>query len=257
MFVQAKAVFKDADVDKTDFLGLYQIERLLTRMHPLSRQKIPFILRKIFSCRSSSDQIERMVGKDKDKDIAKVRITKATFTEWCEEEVPSGLVSVAIFFIQTFGLIASRSEYFGVLDLFNLEIEDTLGSCTAPGMPLFMHLVMLLVKPAVSCLVIVITFITARCANSEHSRMLHAHHLQRGLLLVAMLVFAPLTRGCVSLLVCRFVEEYDVWYLVQDMSVQCFAGEHLTVAIISAGLLLIYAIGMPIFLVYKVRCSQF
>jgi hypothetical protein len=194
-------------------------------------------------------------------------VTQTEFTEWCELSRPSALFGISIFFLQTFGLISKNREYFGVLNMFNIEIEETFGQCMAPGLPLVVHhLGTVLLEPvlvvAVVGMVITISKLRKRAAvNDDHTvsrqhrtaSIFKRHHLQRASINVAQLLFAPLTRGCISLFLCREVPAYGTLYLVADMSIECYTGEHLVAIIISFCTLITYAIGMPIFFIYKVR----
>lgn len=81
------------------------------------------------------------------------------------------------------------------------------------------------------------------------------HHLQRGVMQLYLFTFAPVTRRCAELLICREVTHRGVTevLLVSDLSVTCWSGPHFVAAIISVAILSVYAIVLPSYLLMRTR----
>jgi hypothetical protein len=73
------------------------------------------------------------------------------------------------------------------------------------------------------------------------------HHLQRGVIQLFLFTFAPVTRKCAEMLICRRVinDGIEDLRLVSDLSLQCWTGVHLVAAVISAVVLFFYAVYIP------------
>ena len=84
------------------------------------------------------------------------------------------------------------------------------------------------------------------------------HHLCRGLLHVFIFSYAPITRRCISLLVCRridFNEEDSVRLWVEDLAVECFERDHFRASVIGCCVLACF-FSVSCFMVYKVYWSH-
>ena len=76
-----------------------------------------------------------------------LEVSLEQFEAWCAVSQPSAAMGIFIFFTQTFGVIAQESELFGMLDVLNFDVEDALGKCLAPDMPLMMSLALVILSP--------------------------------------------------------------------------------------------------------------
>jgi hypothetical protein len=191
-----------------------------------------------------------------------LEVTLEQFEAWCAISQPSAAMGIFIFFVQTFGLIAQQSEFFRFLDVLNFNVEDTLGKCLAPDMPLMMSLALVLLSPVGAGITVTFVYwmITSspfchNVAKSTQQPRLQRHHLQRAFVNVSLVAFAPLTRRCVSLVLCRYVHATDTYYLVENMSVVCYEGHHFLVSVVSAVTLIVYAFGLPAVLMHKVKVA--
>eukprot|EP01045_Picozoa_sp_COSAG04_P005005 COSAG04_NODE_226_length_19492_cov_9.475790_2_plen_1389_part_00 len=84
---------------------------------------------------------------------------------------------------------------------------------------------------------------------------MRGHHLGRGILQIYLATFAPVTRRCMELFMCRSTINDGVQQrrLVYDLSLECWVDKHLIAAVIAMVLLLIYAILIPAYLVKRAR----
>jgi Ca2+-binding EF-hand superfamily protein len=240
---QADAVFRLVDEDGSGHLDRAEVHALMQRMgNPLAGRTITCCGRTIVS---DDKTLGQMTG---DKNAAGV--TLAEFRAWCLVEQVSAATSISVFGLQTFGLIARQSEFFGVLEAMNFRVEAITGSCLAP-MSAFSAMVTIALVPGGAILVVLIAWAALRTAMLG-SVALKGHHLQRALLSIALFAFAPITRSCMSLLVCRDVGR-AVPRLAADMSIECYREGHLEIATAAAIVLVCYAVLFPLFLLYKVR----
>ena len=193
-----------------------------------------------------------------------LEVSLEQFEAWCAVSQPSAAMGIFIFFTQTFGVIAQESELFGMLDVLNFDVEDALGKCLAPDMPLMMSLALVILSPLGAGITVCLVYwmiTSSRCscchnvAKSTNKPRLQAHHLHRAFVNVSLLAFAPLTRRCVSVLLCRYVHARDKQYLVEDMSIVCYEGHHFHVALVSVVTLIAYAGGLPALLMRKVKTA--
>ena len=191
-----------------------------------------------------------------------LEVTLEQFQAWAAISQPSAAMGIFIFFTQTFGLIAQQSEFFGVLDVLNFDVEDALGKCLAPDMPLIMSLALVLLSPVGAGLTVAFVYwmITSspcchNVAKSTNKPRLQPHHLKRAFVNVSLFAFAPLTRRCVSLVLCRYVHATDKYYLVENLAVVCYEGHHQLVSMVSVVTLVIYALGLPLFLMSRVKSA--
>eukprot|EP01043_Picozoa_sp_COSAG02_P035130 COSAG02_NODE_2496_length_8683_cov_41.529473_3_plen_1883_part_00 len=202
--------------------------------------------------------IKQMVGKDgmeKEEDgTAKVQITLAQFQMWCNVSQPSASMGTSIFFVQTFGLISQQSGgALQVLDLLNFDVQASLGKCLAPDMPLIYTFLVVVLSPVGASFTIILVYLIV--LKYAPKLRLKRHHLKRAFVNVSLFAFAPLTRRCFTLLMCRHVAFTDKWYLIEDMSITCFEGHHWDVTIVAMITAIAFVIGLPGFLAVRVKSN--
>lgn len=73
------------------------------------------------------------------------------------------------------------------------------------------------------------------------------HHLQRGFIQLFLFTFAPVTRKCAEMLICREVTNDGVaeLRLVSNLQLACWRGEHLVATVICSIVLFIYVVVVP------------
>ena len=82
----------------------------------------------------TDDDISELIEKQGDITTREREISVSDFLRWWHEEAPSASVKVGVFFAQTTALIGkdSQIQYLGALELLNLDVESTAGSCVLP-----------------------------------------------------------------------------------------------------------------------------
>ena len=125
----------------------------------------------------------------------------------------------------------------------------------APGLPLIVGLLKSTFAPiGASALISIVYQITRRMKILK----VRSHHLKRAIINVYLFAFAPLSRSCVEYLMCPIIFDGTpdgTAYLGLDMSVECYEGEHLLVAIVSAVVLFVAAVVVPIMMLVTVKNS--
>jgi hypothetical protein len=59
-------------------------------------------------------------------------VSRKTFVEFHSYESPTAAVGTAVFFVQTFALLAKDASFFGLGSLLNLDAEEASGRCLSP-----------------------------------------------------------------------------------------------------------------------------
>ena len=59
-------------------------------------------------------------------------VPRKAFVEFHSYESPTAAVGTAVFFVQTFGLLAKDASFFGLGSLLNLDAEEASGRCLSP-----------------------------------------------------------------------------------------------------------------------------
>ena len=235
---QAKQVFAEIDADRSGSLDAEEIGELLKRMgDPMAAKRI-------------DKTLQRMTGRDRASGGDTVNVDE--FKEWCVREQPSAAFNIGVFFWQTFSMIGHNNEFFGLLKFVQFNVEDATGSCILP-VGLQGSILLAFVPSLLSAVFVVLAFV---CVRSEE-RALEGHHLKRALLLVALFAYAPLTRKCVDMIVCRTTVEslYPDGHLMSDMQYECFSARngHRAAAWIAIVVLIIYGFMLPLVLLWLVR----
>ena len=212
------------------------------------------------------------------------------FLDWCKANQNRAIVSTFTFGVQTFGLIAAESSDFTMAELLNLDVSKAAKTCRMPNCGLFCGMMGMGVMPLAGILTIYvgIWFMSSRVPmeweettlqpeeegalnrttdgstltkTTSHKKALQGlpmgwHHLQQGCLQVFLFCFAPITRQCASLLMCRTVPNGPgtvTTRLVSNLSLECWSGAHMIAAILSVILLILFAGVGPMVLWYFTR----
>ena len=232
---QADDVFASVDTDGNGYLEAEEIQDLLLRMgDPISGFRLTKTLRE-------------MTARKGDFDQESVHVSKHQFRKWCEHNQPQAGLTLLVFFLQTFGMIAAETDLFSGLELLNLQTEKGTKSCLWPGLGLTGSLLSVLVVPSIAGITIALMYALLRQCGFD----LRHHHLQRGAIQVARFSFTPVTRACLGMLVCR--KALDQTLLVENLAVSCWEGAHWTAAASAITLLVLYAVLMPLVFIVKVR----
>jgi Ca2+-binding EF-hand superfamily protein len=199
-----------------------------------------------------------------------------TFVQLRSQSAPTAALGVAIFFLQTFGLLAKDASYFGAADFLNLDAESAAGKCLSPLsyserfvaktvlMPLMVAVGLLIAVPIWNTLR---RLSLLRCCweRLQSPARVDRVHLQRGLINAFLALFAPLTRTAIETLVCidtcSEVEEVEIdggcpRVLAFDMGVACYEGDHVFAAALAVGVLVGVSVVTPLALLVKVRRSR-
>eukprot|EP01048_Picozoa_sp_COSAG05_P012947 COSAG05_NODE_1336_length_5147_cov_80.325674_2_plen_969_part_00 len=227
----ARLIFAAADLDGGGTLDRDEIKDLLSRMgDPMASKRVESTMCKMAGPGESHVSMDQ-------------------FINWCRVRQPSGSTSVVIFFVQTAGLIGSHSGIsLRAFSIFNLDASEALELCLAPNLPVSMPLLMPLFTATGIAMVLIITYAVVKARTQI---VLSQHHLTRCMVNLSLFTYAPLTQGCLKLLICRPM--HGTYYLGVDMSVECFVGDHVHAVVAAVVALLIVAIGLPIFMIHKVR----
>jgi hypothetical protein len=59
-------------------------------------------------------------------------VQREKFVRAASQTTPTAALSIAIFFIQTFGLLAKEASFFGAAEVLNLDAEKAVGKCVTP-----------------------------------------------------------------------------------------------------------------------------
>ena len=179
---------------------------------------------------------------------------------------PTSGFGIAVFFVQTFALLAKDAEFFGAADVLNLDSEKAMGACVSPLTYHERFTAKMIITPfimfiGVPLMVPVWNLIRSNGPQNTFDKMnlpkkITKTHLQRGLLNAFLFVFAPLTREAVQALVCIETCSDDgpdcKTVLAFDQGVVCFEDEHLTTALLAVGMLIALVVLFPLTLIKKV-----
>jgi hypothetical protein len=183
-------------------------------------------------------------------------------------DAPSAKLEIAIFFIQTYGLLAKDASIFAFTALLNMDVESTAGGCLAP-LGYSGHFLLVLMTPVLLAVSVVICIPAwnwlLACVPDKYrfkylkgnAQKIEKTHLQRAALHVFMFCFAPLTRASVQALVCRDTcaggSEDCRPILVFDYAVSCYDADHYVVMMFAVIALLVCVVIVPSFLFVHVR----
>ena len=195
-------------------------------------------------------------------------VQKQSFVNARARASPTAAMGTAIFFVQSFGLIAKDASFFGIGEFFNLDAEEATGRCLSPFSYSERYLAKTLLIPASICVgVYVAVPIWNWLRNSsllkermESPQAIERIHVRRALVYAFLFCFAPLTRSSVEALVCVKTCSDDSaecgLRLMTDMAERCYTGEHLFVAPLAILVLLSVMILIPGALLYHVYHSR-
>lgn len=198
---------------------------------------------------------------------------------------PTAMLSIFVFFFQTYGLVG-RGGISVLANTLNIDIESTAETCLAPmsyaerwffrviASPLILALAVLL------CAVPLWSFLRRRrCLNSEYQccgnrvkcpslwgylqspEKITKNHLKRTFWNIYLFIFAPVTRAAVEALACTSpCENKDrcthAERLTFDMSVECYTPEHTRIATAALMVLFVMVILLPALLLRNVTLAR-
>ena len=270
---QAEPVFRAMDIDGSGYLRTHEVRYLLLRMgNPVAAFYKP-----------DKELAAMKAKKVEDLEMQLESISLSEFQEWCNTWQNRATVGTFIFAAQTFALIAAQYSSFSLLQFLNLDVKKAAQTCRAPICGLFCGMMGMLVVPFYAGLTIYLgMYCMSTCVGNEadlnhyfekkgesaaddpetaendgssnqsptageasglKGLPLRNHHLQRGLLQLFLFTFAPVTRQCAELLICRNVFEHT--RMVSDLSLECWEGRHLGAAILAILILLLYVVVIP------------
>jgi hypothetical protein len=203
--------------------------------------------------------------------------------DFCYEEAkksPTALLPIAIFFFQTWGVIAKNAGMFSSFSALNLNTEDALEECTAPwdvGERFFFNVFItpiLFLLFICSARYIWVYFRSVGCLQGLWSRMrarqlVRAVHVKRSLLNAFLFLFAPVTEKCLEVLVCITPQATDangdtadcvgqncVSVLAFSTGTRCYESGHTFSAAVAFIVLAVYVLVIPVLLLRKSAKSQ-
>jgi hypothetical protein len=284
----APAVFNAMDVSEDGFLEAAEVRALLIRMgnpiaaskmfnQTLSDMKGKNLYRGVKLSKQRSWLPKKCGGLDPPPEevveqLHLSSISMQEFIDWCRANQNKAIVSTFTFGIQTFGLIAAETSDFSLAELFNLDVNAAAKTCRMPNCGLFCGMMGMALMPLVGGITIYvgIWFLSTQVSMVWEERKAQTavsvirfrglpmawHHLQQGLMQVFLFSFAPITRRCASLLMCRTVPNGPgsvTTRLVSDLSLECWTGSHMIAAVLAVILLILFAVVAPIVLLHFTR----
>lgn len=180
-------------------------------------------------------------------------ISRLEFIDWCTDNQNRATVGTYIFAVQTFGLVVANSADFSILELVNLNIGKAVKSCRSPGCGLLCEMMTMFIVPLCAGIAIYIGMYVLATKLGNRGLPLRWHHLQRGYIQLYLFSFAPITRHCAEMLMCRTLSQdgSTTVRLVTDLSRVCWEGTHLTAALIAVSVLLVYMVVLPAYLLRR------
>jgi hypothetical protein len=264
-----------ATVSSTEIEDIwYKVD--LQRTKVLNQESVTRVLELMGVYVDSSEKVEQMMRKDfkattridHGKETTELVIHLEEFVIARRQESPTAAMGTAIFFIQTFALLAEEAEYFKTADTLNMDAEATLGKCTTPLTYTERFVMKAVLTPVSVFLFIAVSAplwnLLRRCGCMQKvwqklkaPPSITREHVQRAALNAYMFCFAPLTRAAVEALLCKpTCKDTDTAdctvYLAKDMGVRCNEGQHITAIIMAVLVLLVFAVIIPIWLLKKV-----
>jgi len=118
-------------------------------------------------------------------------------------------------------MIGRNDGFFGYAEYANLSVETATKSCLMPGMTVFVLLFQVLLSPLGAFLIVILEFNIAKHFTRYAVR---GHHWRRATISVGVFAYAPLTRRCVEILLCKGIPHptEGTYYLGMDMSKECW-----------------------------------
>ena len=97
----------------------------------LDGQKVGAVLR-LLGKDLSEAQLNKTLTKSLNAVAPRFAVPRKTFVEFQSYESPTAAVGTAVFFVQTFALLAKDASFFGMGSLLNLDAEEASGRCLSP-----------------------------------------------------------------------------------------------------------------------------
>ena len=175
-------------------------------------------------------------------------------------------MGTAIFFIQTFGLLAKDASFFGAGEFFNLDAEEASGRCLSPLSYSQRYLAKTVLTPIIMLVGVIISIPiwnkirTLMADKISAAPSIELIHIRRAFVNTFLFCFAPITMSSVEALVCLDTCTGDSddcnSLLMADMAVRCYEGEHMLAATFAVIVLIIVALLIPAGLLRMVRTSR-
>jgi len=184
---------------------------------------------------------------------------------------PTTGFAVAIFFVQTFALLAKDAGFFGFADALNMDSEQALGACVSPLSYHQRFFSKMIITPLIMFAGVPLSqpiwnrmrqlgFLQERFAKMNLPTEIKPVHKQRGILNAFLYCFAPLTRLAIEALVCVPTCSEDSAecpeVLAFDQGVRCFEGDHQLTGIIAIAVLILMALAIPLLLIKRVQHAR-
>ena len=188
----------------------------------------------------------------------------------CGSQPTTGF-AVAIFFVQTFALLAKDAGFFGFAEALNMDSEQALGACVSPLTYHQRFFSKMIITPIIMFAGVPLSepvwnrmrrlgFLQERFAKMNLPTAIKPVHKQRGILNAFLYCFAPLTRLAIEALVCvptcSDESEECPEVLAFDQGVRCFEGDHRLTAIIAIAVLILMAAVIPVLLIKRVQHAR-
>eukprot|EP01048_Picozoa_sp_COSAG05_P007144 COSAG05_NODE_496_length_9256_cov_9.286557_6_plen_694_part_00 len=265
-------VFSAVDVSNCGYITGKEVKSLLIEMgNPLAandaheavcdmKGKLPYGgWPAICASRTEKEELE--------EEMTTASVSFNEFKRWTELRQSRNTVGTYTFFLQTFSLISAKSLEMGYLEVFNFDVGKAAKTCRMPTCGLLCSLSGMAVVPVGASITILagMWFLATQFGKKEvegqaevSGQPMRFHHLYRGLLYVFTFSFAPITRRCISMFVCRKVDigEESVRLWADDLAVECYTGSHLLACIFAGFILFIFVFLAPCYMVHRVRTSR-
>ena len=248
---EAKFLWDKVDLKGADVLDMQNVGRVFQ------------LLGKYFS----DERLQELLEKEFYAEAPRFFVRKESFVHYATATSPTAAMGTAIFFVQTFALLAKDASFFGLGTVLNLDPEESSGKCMSPLSYTQRYLAKAVVMPAIMLAGVFMTvplwYKLRQCAGDriKATYTIDRMHLKRAMVNTFLYCFAPLTRTSIETLVCvdTCTDDDDpncMRVLSADMAVECWTGEHAIASIFAAALLLVLAVIVPTLLLRTVRRAR-
>ena len=161
----------------------------------------------------SGEQLRRSLQRNLDAKPPHYFVSKESFVRYAASTAPTAAMGTAIFFVQTFILLAKGVDMFGLGAVFNFYIEETTGQCLSQLSYLQRYFAKSVIFPCIILAGVHISvpvyhkmreFAGDRIAGltGTTARLIDGMHTKRAVVHAFLFCFAPLTRSSIETLVC-------------------------------------------------------
>jgi hypothetical protein len=147
--------------------------------------------------------IQAMTGSESQTD--KAAVTLEQYKSWIRANQPTASMSSLLFFIQTSTMVGSQNglTVVRVMELVNLSVAKATKTCLAPDLPLVSDLFQVLSLPLGSAVLMFAVFQCREFLKAKRLIEMNGHHFWRSFVNLNLFIFAPVTRMCAEMLMCR------------------------------------------------------